>query len=529
MGWYRKGNTLVPPYRLPVTDGGRLDRAMVDGHSSTLPEALAYWAMHNPAGEALCDGDVILTWSALHEATETTARRLIAAGVHAGDPVPLAGHNSWQWVVAYHALLRVGAVAVPMNNRLAPAQVDALVRLLGARLALSDHEHQSLFGEAVIDLRGLGSPAGCGDLWEIEPSPAELPVMPSRDVAAMVSFTSGTTGEPKGAVLTHGAIASAGQLLLSQMKLGRQDSTLVVAPLFHNTGFVDQLAQMLLCGGRTDLLRRYSTRLAVEAFRRRPATYLAAVPSILRMLSLADNADAVFAPMRTIMFGGSPMPAAWSAELKRRWPHLALWHGYGLTEFSSCCTLLPPDLIEAHGESIGFPPPGVRLRLVDRHGEDVSDGETGEIWVAGPSMMAGYWARPEATADKLSGEWLRTGDLGRVAADGFLYHVGRVDDVINRGGEKILPSFVESVLAEQPSVADCTVFALPDPMLQQRVVAAIEVRAGQPFDEAWIKARLSMRLPDYAVPERIFIHRTLPRTASGKVDRRAVRALHLTE
>lgn len=500
---------------------------MTDGYRCTLPEALAYWAEHAPTREALCDGQRVLSWSALFRQVDETARRLAHLGVSAGEPVLLVSHNVWQWVVAYHALLRLGAVAVPMNNRLAHAQVAELVSLLGAGLALADSDHAALFDGVDIELRGLGVEAGRGDLWAVDGPSAPLPPLPSREAVAMVSFTSGTTGTPKGAVLTHGAIAAAGEVLRREMDIGSADSTLVVAPLFHNTGFIDQLAQMLLCGGRVDLLHRYGTEKAVAAFRHRPATYLAAVPSVIRMLMLADEADAVFGPMRVIMFGGSPMPAAWSAELKDRWPHLELWHGYGLTEFSSCCTLLPPDLVATHGESIGRPLPGVELRLVDDKGRDVADGEVGEIWVAGPSRMREYWARPDATADKLDGEWLRTGDLARRGDDGLLYHVGRVDDVINRGGEKILPSYVESVLAEQPAVADCAVFALPDPVLQQRVVAAVEPRPGQAVDEAAVRAFAAERLPDYAVPERVFIHSSLPRTASGKIDRKSVRASHL--
>lgn len=500
---------------------------MLTGYRYTLPETLNYWADATPGREALCDGSRVLSWAVLHNEVETAARRLQTLGVSAGQPVLLVSHNIWQWVVVYHALLRLGAVAVPMNNRLAASQAADLVELLEARLALADRDHGELLAGANIDIRGLGSGIGWGDLWHVDPGSEPLPPMPAREAAAMVSFTSGTTGKPKGAVLTHGAIAAAGEVLREVMALDQDDSTLVVAPLFHNTGFIDQLVQLSLAGGRVDLLHRYSTTSAVEAFRRRPASYLAAVPSVLRMLMLAEGADEVFGPMRTIMFGGSPMPAAWSSELKRRWPHLKLWHGYGLTEFSSCCTLLPPELIDTHGESIGRPLPGVQLRLVGEEGIDAADGEVGEIWVAGLSRMREYWAQPEATALKLAGEWLRTGDLARRDGAGLLYHVGRLDDVINRGGEKVLPSYVEAVLTEHTTIADCTVFGLPDTVLQQRIAAAVEVRAGQQFDADALRMFASERLPSYAVPEQIFVHSVLPRTASGKVDRRAVQAVHM--
>jgi acyl-CoA synthetase (AMP-forming)/AMP-acid ligase II len=298
----------------------------------------------------------------------------------------------------------------------------------------------------------------------------------------------------------------------------------LLVPLLNNTVFVDQLATMLAVGGRTDLLAQLPTRDAIAAYRRRSSSYLTAVPSIVRLLMVSDDADAVFSGVRTVLYGGSPMPAAWSAELRRRWPQLRLVHGYGLTEFTSVVTLLPPDQVDARGESIGRPVPGVDVRIVGDDGEDVPDGTAGELWARGAWRMTEYWANPEATTAKLAGEWLRTGDVARYDRDGWLYIEGRVDDVINRGGEKVLPAYVESILAGCPEVAQASVFAVPHPILQQRVMAALEVRPGLQFDEGAARERLGARLPDYAIPEEFIVMSQLPRTASGKVDRRAVAA-----
>lgn len=502
---------------------------MSDGVDITIPRALDEWSRATPSALALTDGAKEFTYAQLAEEVDLCARRMLSLDVASGDRVVIVGNNSWQWVVAYLAALRVGAIAVPMNNRLSPPQVVELLDVLEPRLVLSDEAHAELFpDEAGAMLYGLGALAGKGDLWEIGPA-ASLPQFPPDDAPAVISFTSGTTGVPKGAVIDQLALAQGADVILRQVKLEAGDSTLVVAPLFHNIGFNDQLGQMLLCGGRTDLLTRYRTKDAVAAFRARPVTFITAVPSVLRLLMTDEDADAVYGSARTVIFGGSPMPGAWSSELMRRWPQLKLWHGYGLTEFTSCCSLLPPQWIETHGESIGFPPPGVRLRLVGEDGNDVASGEVGEIWVAGRTRMSCYWRRPDATAEKIAGEWLMTGDLARIEEHGLLYHVGRKDDVINRGGEKILPSYVESVLSERPDIAQCTVFGAPHTVLQNVVIAAVETREGQVFDPQAALSHLASRLPGYAVPEKIVIFDPLPRTASGKVDRRATRTAYLAE
>jgi acyl-CoA synthetase (AMP-forming)/AMP-acid ligase II len=274
-------------------------------------------------------------------------------------------------------------------------------------------------------------------------------------------------------------------------------------------------------GGRTDLLRRFHVHRAVAAARDRAATFVAAVPSILRLIMISEGAEAVFAPATDVQYGGSPMPRAWIGELADRWPHLRLHHGYGLTEFTSAVSFLPPELAADHGESVGIPAPGVSVRLVSETGTDVPPGEVGELWASGRTRMREYWNLPEATAAKIRDGWLRTGDLARYHG-GLLYLSGRTDDVINRGGEKILPKDVEEQIAALSGVGQVCVFGVPDPVLQQRVLAVIEPRPGMTFDAAHAYAALARHLPDYAIPEQLLIADDLPRTASGKLDRRAI-------
>ncbi|WP_162252267.1 class I adenylate-forming enzyme family protein [Mesorhizobium sp. Root102] len=494
---------------------------------TNIVDALVDQAKLRPNAIALTDADEELSYARLQAEVEAAASRLVTLGVRRQERVVVVGDNTWQWVVAYLAILRIGAMAVPMNNRLAPAQVSDLVALLEARFALADDVHVRLFedctGLRILSINGTAAtPFGSVDSTNVA-----LPDMPLATENAVISFTSGTTGTPKGAVIGHDALCKASQVYVDLIQADESTSTLIVAPLFHNTGFVDQLGTMLLCGGRADLLLRYRTQEAVAACRRRPTTFVTAVPSVLRMMMTDDGADAVYGPATDVFFGGSPMPAPWSLEMHERWPSLRLWHGYGLTEFTSCCTVLPAGLILTHGASIGYAAEGVELRLVGEDGQDVADGTVGEIWVAGDTRMGEYWRRPDATAEKLNGRWLRTGDLAERRERGLLYHVGRRDDVINRGGEKILPSFIEAVMAEVPSIAQAVVFAVPHPVLQNSVYAAVEPRPNMVVDVEAVREFLRRRLPSYAVPEGIIASTDLARTASGKLDRRAIRAGYL--
>ncbi|ARQ62151.1 AMP-dependent synthetase/ligase protein (plasmid) [Rhizobium sp. Kim5] len=493
----------------------------------TILHALLDWGQRTPDAVAVTDGDTEISYASLASVVEAASRRLVSLGVQRQDRVVLVGNNTWQWVVCYLATMRIGAISVPMNNRLAPAQVGELLEILGTRIVLADDLHLSMFKEcAEVDVFSITGSAG-RSFFSLETA-TELPALPETSEDALISFTSGTTGVPKGAVITHKALRQNAEVFADLIGDDPSPSTLIVAPLFHNTGFVDQLCTMLFLGGRSDLLPRYRTQGAIEACKRRPVSFVTAVPSVLRMMMTAEGAEAIYGPARLVLFGGSPMPAPWSLEMHQRWPNLRLVHGYGLTEFTSCCTLLPPEFILSHGDSIGYPAKGVELRLVDENGQDVPDGVPGEIWVRGETRMREYWRRPDVTAEKIQGEWLRTGDLGERRELGLLYHVGRRDDVINRGGEKILPSFIEAAMAKVPEVAQAVVFGIPHPVLQNSIVAALEPRPETKVNVPALLDFLRTQLPGYAVPETIIVGNDLPRTASGKLDRRAVRAAYLS-
>lgn len=483
----------------------------------TIPDALRYWAARTPDSRALTESDTTLSYRELADAVDRARTALSARGISRGDRVVLIGENTWRWVVAYLAVLAHGAIIVPANTRLSQQQFADQIDFVDAALVLVDERYAAL-AEGVTRRVEHFDRAGSfldDDVEPTEPTPVGLAE------SALISFTSGTTGTPKGALLSHEALSEGSRVFARVLGTSSADSTLVLVPLFHNTGFVDQLGHMILVGGETVLLRSFRTQDAVDELALRQVTYVTAVPSIIRLVMTHEHADRALGRVRTVLYGGSPMPEAWSDELAERWPAVRLFHGYGLTEFTSAVSFLTPDRA-GNRESVGAAAPGVEIRVVDPDGNDVEPGATGEIIARGPTRMSEYWGSPDLTARKIVDGWLWTGDLAHVT-DGLLFLDGRVDDVINRGGEKVLPAYVESKLSELPAVAEACVFALDDPILQSRVHAVVRLREGADEPSADdFRNYLASRLPDYAVPETVRIWGDLPRGASGKVDRRAV-------
>ena len=506
---------------------GASSAAGLEAGARTVLDALSHWGRHRPGSRALSAGEEELGYADLLSLVEGAAERLRGAGVTPGERVALIGGNSIEWAVAFFAGLRAGAVVVPLNSRLSPLEIRRQVEVAGPRLVLA--------GQGLVPLLERAGVAGRTrvallertwrrrSLWGLRrASLAERP--PPPDAPALISFTSGTTGLPRGAVIQHGALLRSASAFVPHFETSPADSTLVLVPLFHNTGFVDQLCQMMLVGGAVDLLPEFGVAAAAEALARRPATYLIAVPSIFRLLMLGDAAELAFRSCRVAAYGGSSMPTGWIEELAARWPGLRLFNCYGLTEFTSVSHLLAPEHALSRSDSVGRPVEGVRQLVAGERGRPLPPGELGEVWLAGPMRMLGYWQDEASTRAALHGEWLRTGDLGRIDEEGFLSVAGRSADVINRGGEKIHAVQVEAALSRLASVADAAVVGAPHPVLQERVVACVVVRAGHELDEEEARRHLLERVPDYAVPE-TFVHvDELPRNAAGKLDRRRIRA-----
>ena len=493
---------------------------------ATVPDALAAHAAQRPDSPALSAGDEQLAYRDLAGLVGHLAARLAGLGVRSGDRVAILGINSIEWIVAFLATLELGAVAVPLNHRLGRAELAHQLELIRARVVLHDaalsERARRAAGTAVT--RTLDrDPGGRGSIWLASPAPGRKATV-AADAPALISFTSGSTGRPKGALISHRALTVAANTYAEVLETTAADSTLVLVPLFHNTGFCDQVAHMLLVGGSIDLLGEFGKATAREALLRRPASYLIAVPGILRLLALSPDADRMFRDCRVACYGGAPMPAAWIDELAARWPALALYNCYGLTEFTSVSHILEPsDLPEHHG-SVGRPVPGVEQQIVDADGRPLPTGTAGQLMLAGPSRMSRYWAAPDRTREALRGRWLMTGDVGSLTDDGHLQLLGRASEVINRGGEKISPLQVEAAISLDPSVADVAVLGTPHPIFGERVVAFVTLRDSAGLDEPAVRTALHESIADYAIPERFFVLDELPRNAAGKIDRDELRS-----
>ena len=470
-----------------------------------------------------------ITYRELDERIADGAARLSAAGIGVGDRVVIAGENTVAWIVALLSTWWCGAIAVPLNSRLGRDQLPELLTEVAPALIFADESQRSKFHDNASPCPIVGlAQVPSGRLIGLPHGPRIAPRNSDPSVPALISFTSGTTSVPKGALISHASIRAGVESWLPHSHAGPRSITTVLVPLFHNTAYIDQVAHFLWVGGQIDLIRRFHTDAVVEAMLRRPPTFLVAVPSVVRILMSAESADTLLASCRCVGVGGSPMPSAWSRELARRWPAITLLHGYGLTEFTSLSHLLTVvdrerriDQIDA-AASVGTPVRDVRCQIRDDNGAAVPTGNTGEIWLSGPQAMLGYWRNPEATARAQRGGWLRTGDIGSIDTKGRLWISGRLDDVINRGGEKILPAVVEDVLCRLPEISEAAVVGIPDPLLGQQVVAAVTLRSGvnTDLDRTTARRAVGTQLPDYAWPSTIVVVDRFPTGATGKTDRR---------
>jgi acyl-CoA synthetase (AMP-forming)/AMP-acid ligase II len=494
--------------------------------SPLLPAVVRERARSNPDAPAVAAGASALSYADLHALVAATGGRLRHHGVRPGDRVAILGLNSIEWVVAFLACLDTGAVAAPLSYRLSPYELEQQIALLQPRLVLADEQllgpvtaGARLTGSTLLPLTGLES--GRGSLWAGRSAgAASAAVTPASH--ALISFTSGSTGVPKGAVITHEGLVSAAGAYVEAMETSEDDRTLAMVPLFHNTGFCDQLAHMLLVGGTVDLLPAFGVAAAREALLHTPSTFLIGVPGILRLLATGEGGEEIFSACRIACYGGSPMPEAWIAEIASRWPHLRLYNSYGLTEFTSVSHLLDPDDLAEHARTVGRPVPGAQQRVVGPDGAPLPPGEVGSLQLAGPSRMKKYWRDRARTSEVIRGRWLVTGDLGSVSEDGFLTLVGRASEVINRGGEKVSPLQVEAALSLLPEIAEAAVVGAPHPVFGERVVAFVALRDSRELDAEAARAQLARTVADFAIPERFFVLDHLPRGSTGKVDRRAL-------
>lgn len=527
---------------------------------ANLVALIAETVARHAAAEAVIAGARRLTYGELDRLAGTIAGNLAARGIAPGERVALLLGNGAAFPLYAIACLRLGAIAVPLGTRLKEPELAHAINDCGAAVLVHEGEYDAnlpaLGALPTIRLRirvdgpevdaagidGVGPDAEPGSAFL---TPAAAPSHPAHEEdTAFILYTSGTTGRPKGARLTHlGIIHSAMNFELC-LGLGEAERAILTVPAAHVTDLVAILFTMLRRGGCTVMMREFKARdfLALAAAER--LTYTLMVPAQYALcLMQPDLVRFDLACWRVGAFGGAPMPEATIAALARTWPRLVLVNGYGATETTSPTAIMPPGLATAHPDSVGRLVPGAGVRVVDDEGAEVPPGAPGEIWIKGPMVVPGYWRNPAADAAEFTprgpdgggpdgegpdgggpdGGFWHSGDIGSLDAAGFLRVFDRKKDMINRAGYKIYSAEVENVLALHPGIVEAAVLGVPDPVLGERVKAVI-VTCDEALTSEDARAFCAARLADYKVPELIaLVAGPLPRNANGKLQKSVLR------
>jgi long-chain acyl-CoA synthetase len=465
-----------------------------------------------------------MTFNELDDASARIAGLVRDRGVRPGDRVAIMLPNVPAFAVAYYGVLRAGGVVVPMNPLLKAREVAYYLDDSGARLIFAWH--------AIADEAGKGAQAADADVIEVDPTAfADLVASadPVRAVAgrdwedtAVILYTSGTTGRPKGAELTHANLVRNVDVLRTDLLTLTPDDVIFGGlPLFHSFGQTCTLNAAVASGASLSLLPRFEPGQALRLLAEHRATVFAGVPTMYgALLGQPDRAAYDMSALRVCVSGGAAMPVEVLRGFEQAFGCKVL-EGYGLSETSPVASFNHPDRERKPG-SIGTPIRGVQMRVVDEHGQEVPQGEIGEIVIRGHNLMKSYWRRPEETATAIPDGWFRTGDVGRVDEDGYFAIVDRKKDLIIRGGYNVYPREVEEVLYEHPAVAEAAVIGVPHPELGEEVAAAVALKRGATVTVDELRDHVKDQVAAYKYPRRMWFVDALPKGPTGKILKREI-------
>ncbi len=487
------------------------------------------------------------TYDDAHRIVRVLAHRMISDyGVRQGDRVAIATRNYPEWALAYWATVAIGGVAVPLNAWWSGPELAYGLSDSGSVLLFADDERiESLEGlladtavRTVVGIRtGRGDVSWADVAGGDSPSLPEVTIDPEDD--ATIMYTSGTTGKPKGAVQTHRNFTSFLYQGIYRTKMalkaaGAPDdytppapSTLVTFPLFHVGGLQSFLLPYTASGGKLVLMYRWDAAKAVELIDREQLTTVAGVPkTMFELLETAAEVGSDLASLGGISSGATLVPPELVRRIDTQFASRAApGNGYGLTETSGAAIAnFGPDYVK-NPESVGKPiSPVIEIKIATAEGDEAATDDVGEIWLKGPTVVRGYFGLPDATASSFTDGWFHTGDLGRIDAEGNLYVVDRIKDVIIRGGENIYAAEIEAALYEHPDIVDVAVIGIPHDRLGEEVGAVVRVRDDVTITDDDIKTYVASRLAAFKVPTHVWISDDeLPRNASGKVLKRELR------
>ncbi|MGO4598112.1 long-chain-fatty-acid--CoA ligase [Terrabacter sp. 2RAF25] len=471
-----------------------------------------------------------VSWSALHRAAAAVAGQLRAAGLEPGDRVSLILPNVPAYPVTFYGTLLAGGVVVPMNPLLKSGEIQYFYEDSGARFSFVWPDFAEEAGKAAAETGTrlvvcgpMGPADGQFDASETAAEPVTEPVDRAGDDTAVILYTSGTTGKPKGAELTHFNLHRNAERSASDiMQITEDDVIMGCLPLFHVFGLTCGLNTSVQRGATLTLIPRFDPAKAIEVLGRDHVTIFQGVPTMYAAILNHPNADqADTSSLRTCASGGSAMPEAVMKAFEAKFGCQIL-EGYGLSETSPVASFNMPDKPTKPG-TIGRAIPGCEMKLVDIEGNDTPAGEIGEIAIRGENIMKGYWNRPEATQEAIPDGWFRSGDLATVDDEGYFTIVDRKKDMIIRGGLNVYPREVEEVLYTHPDVLEAAVVGVPDDLMGEEVGAAVVFRPGSSATLDDVQAYVKERLAAYKYPRRLWTLDELPKGPTGKILRREVR------
>ncbi|NHA68054.1 long-chain-fatty-acid--CoA ligase [Phycicoccus flavus] len=492
---------------------------------TNLSTNLTTTAAEQPDKDALRVNGQGVTYAQLHAMAAKVAGTLRENGVEPGDRVAVILPNVPSFPVVYWGILLAGGVVVPMNPLLKAGEIDFFFTNSGAKIAFvwPDFVEEATkgaqnSGTRVVTTGPMGPEDFEGGDPVTEPTPRE------DDDTAIILYTSGTTGRPKGAELTHSNIhLNATRSAQVIQTLSSDDIVMGCLPLFHVFGLVVGLNAATTVGASLALIPRFDPAAAIEVIEKERVTIMQGVPTMYAAILNHPQSDGMDASsLRTCASGGSAMPLEVMKAFEEKFGCVIL-EGYGLSETSPVASFNMPDKERKPG-TIGVAIPGCEMRCVDLDGAEVPVGEVGEIAIRGDNVMKGYWQNPEATAEAIPDGWFRTGDLATMDDEGYFTIVDRKKDMILRGGMNVYPREVEEVIYQHPDVLEVAVVGMPDDLLGEQVGAAVALREGSDATPEDVIAFTKERIAAYKYPRKVWVVDALPKGPTGKILRREVHA-----
>jgi len=491
--------------------------------SGNLAANLVATAAAHPDRPAVKLDDVVFSYALLDEASARVAAMLKSKGLQPGDRVGIMLPNVPYFPVAYYGVLRAGGIVVPMN---------VLLKARETTFYLKDPEAKFIFAwHDFLDAAQHGADEAGAELINVKPGEIEGEIFAhepdfavaerATDDCAVILYTSGTTGTPKGAELTHGNLGSNVDTVLSMFEIGDHDVVLGALPLFHSFGQTCAMNACIKGGGCLTLLPRFEPAKALEIFGRDEVTVFMGVPTMYgAMLHEPSREEASFTALRMAVSGGASLPVELMKAFEEAFGCIIL-EGYGLSETSPVASFNQPGQPRKPG-SIGTPIPGVEMKVVGEDGKDLPAGEVGEIVIKGPNVMKGYWNHPDATAEVMDHGWFHTGDMARVDEDGYFFIVDRKKDLIIRGGYNVYPREIEEVIYEHPAVREAAVIGVPHDEFGEEVAAVVALKEGEDVDADTLRSFVKEQVAAYKYPRRVWFVDELPKGPTGKILKREI-------